>query len=107
MTTLTGAVEGSTFVITVSLTDEAGNAVVPKTGTWSLIDLKGNIINSRENVAISPLAASYDVVLSGDDLPAKTLRLLIQATYDSDKGADLNLRDEIAFNVTDLVGVAI
>jgi len=108
-TTLTTiATEESTYIITASFIDEDDNTVVPKSATWSLTDTSGTVINSRQNVVISSLAASVDIVLSGDDLIVdnnrNTTRILtIKAVYDSNSGSDLPLNDEIYFNIENLV----
>ena len=107
-TLTTQAVEESTFVVTAAFTDEDAVAVVPKTAVWTLSDKDGTVINGRLDVTISPLAASVDIVLSGDDLAiadGKTRKLTIKATYDSDAGTDLPLNDELSFQIQRLVGV--
>ena len=64
----THAKERGTYVVTVAFTDEDGNAEDIKTLVWTLTDLDGNIINSRENVNVATPGASEDIVLSGADL---------------------------------------
>lgn len=107
----TRAIEESTFVVSVSFFDEGGDAVVPNSATWSLLDLDGNIINNRDGVTIIPLASTVSIVLSGDDLAINPLdqqnqwrRLLVDAVYDSDLGLGLPLADELQFKVSNLVG---
>jgi len=102
--------EESTLIITVSFLDEDENAITPKTGTWTLSDKRGTIINLREDVAISNLSTSINIVLSGDDLiitdstgVARVLTLKI--TYDSSYGNDLSLNQEATFSLEDLVNV--
>jgi len=62
-------------------------------------------------VAISPLAATVNIVLTGADLAMlgeldnRKRLLLVEATYSSSLGAGLNLREEIEFVVRALVGV--
>ncbi len=105
------AVEQSTYVIPVAFFDENGDAVVPTAATWTLTTEYGVVINSRSDVAISPLAATVNIVLTGADLAMlgeldnRTRLLLVEATYNSSLGAGLNLRDEIEFSVRPLVGV--
>lgn len=110
-TLTTKATEESTYVITAAFTDEDGSAVTPKDGTvWSLYDRGGNVINSRQDVAIVA-ATSVDIVLSGDDLQITGVsddgvrKLTIEGTYDSSLGSDLPLNDECTFSIEDLVGV--
>lgn len=111
MTDLADALEESTYVITVPFVDEDGAAVVPTSATWTLSDDRGNIINSRENVAIV-VAASVDIVLSGADLALQgsddsgNRRFTVKATYNSGLGSGLKLNKEVSFDVTDLVNVS-
>lgn len=107
----TKAVEGSTFVITAAFTDEDGVTAAPSSITWTLTDAAGNVINSREDVAVATPASSIDIVLSGNDLPGvnaaeNELRLVIEAVYSSDAGSDLPLVDEVAFRVASLPGIS-
>lgn len=100
------AVEQSTFVVTVSFTDETGAAVTPNAGlTWTLTDRHGTVINSRSAVSITP-GESVEIVLSGNDLDfdgADALRLLtVQGTYNSDAGNNLPLKEEVEFVVRGL-----
>jgi len=111
-TILTGkngiANEQSTFIVTVNFLDSAGEAVVPSSATWTLTNERSAIINEREEEVISPLAASVDIVLSGDDLKYSegTKRIvLVEAIYDSDEGNDLPLRDQVQFTIANLVAI--
>lgn len=100
------AVDGSTYVVTVSCFDENGDPVVPNTFAWSLLDDDGNVINDRSSVAETP-SASISIVLSGADLlysDGDKRRLSIDATYDSTLGNDLPLKDEITIAIADIVG---
>jgi hypothetical protein len=104
------AVEKSTYIVTMSFKDENDDAVVPASGTWTLTDGDGSVINSREDVALSGLAAEMSVALSGDDLTlsagfsgnAERRIFTVQATYNSDMGAGLPLRDQLEFPVYNL-----
>ena len=109
-TLTTSAVERSTFVITAAFTDHAGAAVVPTAMAWTLTDGSGAVVNSRSAVAISPLASTVSIVLSGLDLalpsagdPMRTLTL--QGTYDSSLGNGLPLKDEVRFAIVGLEAV--
>lgn len=108
MTTLsTHAVDGSTYVVTASFTDEAGDSVVPNALTWSLRDGTGTIVNSRDAVSITP-AASVTIVLQGDDLlyaDGATRYLTIEGDYDSTNGSGLPINAEVKISVDNLVGV--
>jgi putative intracellular protease/amidase len=105
----TEAVEQSSYVITLGFLDAAGNLVTPDSASWTLSTAAGTVINGREEVTISPLAATVTIVLSGADLalvvgdnaPARRL-LTVEATYSSDEGAALPLRDEYEFAVRHL-----
>lgn len=104
-TLTTQAVERSTFAITAAFTDEAGAAVVPDTGlSWTLTDVVGNVVNSREDVTISP-AASVSIVLHGADLQIgdafrDNRRLVtITGTYDSSLGSNLEIVDWVQFEI--------
>jgi hypothetical protein len=108
----TTAEEESTYLISAAFTDENDVAVVPDTITWTLTDADGNVINSREDVSVSSPAASVDIVLSGDDLGLQAgetgdvVRILtIEATYDSDAGDDLPLKDKATFIIKNLEAV--
>ncbi len=107
----TEAVEKSTYVVPVTFRDENGTSVAPTAATWTLTSEYGAVINSRSDVAISPLAATVNIVLTGADLAMlgeldnRTRLLLVEATYNSSLGTGLNLRDEIEFSVRPLVGV--
>lgn len=91
---------GGTAVITIDFYDEDGNAVTPNTATWTLRKAKtGEIINSREDVSISPLDTSVDVVLSGSDLVEGRSRLYADWTYDSAAGNDLPGRSICEFKI--------
>jgi Cu/Ag efflux protein CusF len=105
------ATEESTYIITCDFEDEDGNAIPPKTMTWTLSDADGNIINEKEDVEVTDPQASQDVTLKGDDLQAVDnddfLRVFtVKATYDSeDYGNDLPFNGEIAFTLEDLVNI--
>lgn len=108
VTLTTSATERSTFPIAVTFRDENGDTMTPNAGlTWSLYDTAGNVINSREDVSITP-AATVTIVLSGADLAltqsANAWRhLIVEGTFDSDIGSGLPIRDEIRFKIVNLV----
>lgn len=101
--------EESTYVVGATFTDEDGDSAVPSSITWTLTDAAGNVINSRENVSITP-AASINIVLSGDDLAIGTngtsRRVTIKATYNSSLGSGLPLTGECYFSIADLLNVS-
>ena len=104
----TAAVELGTYCVTAAFTDENDDAVVPSSINWSLIDLNGKIINSRNEVSIGAPASSIDIVLSGDDLEIRASErkldkvhrlVLVEAVFDSDLGSDLPLNDQCQFPI--------
>ena len=105
--------ERSTYVITVAFKDEDGQDVVPTSAVWTLTDEDGTVINSRQDVAISPLAASVDVVLTGADLAVDTgfagtaqeRIFTVKAVYTSSLGSGLTLTGACKFNVENLIAV--
>jgi hypothetical protein len=102
--------EESTYVLSVSFADENGDPVTPNAGlTWSLTDLTGNVINAREDVALTP-ATSVTIVLSDADLAlpdrSDPLRVVtLEGTYNSSLGNNLPLKDEARFKIRNLVKV--
>ncbi len=110
VTLSTNAAEESTYVITASFTDETGSTVVPGSVTWTLSTDKGTIVNSRNGVTATA-ATSITVVLQGDDLAilgreSNHRIFTLQATYDSDAGSDLPLKEEVHFSITPLVMIS-
>lgn len=105
------AVEQSTYIVTATFRDEDGAAVIPLTAAWTLTNEYGVVVNSRQDVAIAPIASTINVVLTGADLAMlgemDTGRrlVLVEATYNSSLGAGLHLREEIEFELRPLVGV--
>lgn len=103
------AVEKSTYAIEVEFKNEDGEYTTPNELTWSLTDGDGNVINSRNQFAVTPFS-SGEFVLTGNDLliqdseasPAER-RFLIEGTYDSTRGNNLPIREECVFYVRDLI----
>ena len=101
------AVDGSTYKITMNFTDTNGDAVAPKTLTWSLLDSDEAIVNDRDAVVESVMASTMVVVLSGDDITvsagfsglSEDRWFTIAGTYDSDLGTDKPLTDFLRFPV--------
>jgi hypothetical protein len=108
-TILGDAIEKSTFVITVAFTDSNGVAVIPNQVLWTLTNQNGDLVNSREDVSVTP-ASTVNIVVSGDDLAMEgygSRRILtILAVYDSEYGENLPLRARAVFNIDDLVAVS-
>lgn len=105
----TSAVEESTYIILVSFRDEEGQPVVPQTVKWTLATEDRVVINGREDVDITTLAATVPIVLTGADLvyePEGDRYLLVEAIYNSAKYGDgLHLKEEFRFKIRDLKNV--
>ena len=101
--------EEGTCVITTEFEDEDSNPVIPTAITWTLTDDEGNVVNSRENIAVGVPAASIDILLYADDVQIGVFgtvrRLLVQATYDSVLGSNLPLKGECYFTIENLTKV--
>lgn len=99
------------MVVDIEFKDHDDNLVTPVTATWTLSDVDGVIVNSRENVTISSLATSVSLVLSGDDLAVSDALgvdriFTLKATYNSSLGNGLTLNEEEPFTVKNLVNVS-
>ena len=102
------AVEGSTYVVTFTFSDEDGNDVTPKTLLWTLTDVMGEVINSRLDVSETPTSNVVKIVLSGNDLVLSNdtddrIYLQVNGTYDSANGSDLPFVDEATIKVENVV----
>lgn len=104
------AVERSTYVVTLSFTDEDANAAAPDELKWTLTTLSGVVVNGRADVIVTP-AATVTIVLKGDDLQildwqddGKRL-LTVEGTYTSDAGTGLPINEEYEFTVRPLTAV--
>lgn len=110
MQVLTAAAnEQSVYWVTVAFYDEDDNAMAPDEATWTLTDLEGNVINSREDVEISEPSTSETIELSGDDLAVEgndiVQRLLtIEGTYTSvNYGASKPFKFQIKFPIEPVI----
>lgn len=102
------ATDRSTFVVELQFRDSNGSAVAPTSAVWSLRDSKGNIVNARDQVAISSPAATSYVITQGDDNAAAVDRyriLTVEAQYDSTLGSGLPLNAEFRYRIIDLEGI--
>lgn len=105
--------EKGSYGIQVSFLDSAGDSVAPKTLAWSLVDLAGNVINSRKDVAVASPGSSEIVSLRGNDLAIITASnrqeqriLIVSGTYDDiNLGADAPFYGEIRFVVDNQTNV--
>lgn len=108
--------EKSTAVFTVTLKDEDGVAIQPADITslkYSLSDTDGAIINNLNQQEILSPENPQEITLKGDDLQilsgesGNVLRVLtILATYNSDLGSNIPLKDECRFWVDNLAAVS-
>lgn len=109
-TTTKIAKENGTYIVNYAFTDDAGGPVIPNHAYWTLTDNDGNIINSREQVEISTMASSGQVVLSGDDLAIQTgetgdyvrREWTIEYDYDNTLGTDWPGKDVLQFPLENL-----
>lgn len=105
----TAANEQSVYWITVGFLDEDNNAMAPDVATWTLTDLKGNIINAREDVSIVTPETSEVLELSGNDLKVDgndiVERLVtIEGTYTSvNYGASKPFKIQIKFPIEPII----
>ena len=95
--------------IVVAFTDDDDIAVTPTTITWTLTDISGSIINSRENVNVATPAAEIDVVLEGadvdyDDGEERVLTLKVVGNVNA--GNSKTWYDEVRFQIEDLLNVS-
>jgi len=102
--------ELSTYVVTAVFRDEDDVLVCPVTLAWSLKDLSGAAVNSREDVAITP-ASTVAVVLSGDDLAVDGYFsgrrvLTFEGTYNSTLANGVPINASCIFDVDRLSGAA-
>jgi hypothetical protein len=102
--------EEGTLKVDITFTDEEDTTHELNTLTsvnWQLSDMSGNVINERSFA--NGLITSSPVMLTGDDLAIgsdgiyRTFALKI--VYDSTNGTDLNSKEEIKFEITDLISV--
>jgi hypothetical protein len=94
----------SSAVVKIVLKDESGYATVPVSVQWTLTRSDGvTIINSRQNVSVTPTAATR-ILMSAADLAVfaddDNLRLVkISATYNSTDGNNLPWETTVSFYV--------
>ena len=109
----TTAPERGTFGILCTFTDEDGDALTPDTLTWTLTDVDGLVVNSRQDIEVSSISSATTIVLSGADLAVtdasdrgRKRRFAIEGTYDSDLGNDMPLTGECEFTIDAYAGVS-
>lgn len=103
--------EKSSAVFTVDFVNELGAPVTPNSAMWTLHTEIGTVINSRQDVTITPLASSVEIVLNNDDLQlvgdddSGYRYLLVEAEYDSPSQSGLKLNEQARFQINDFAGV--
>ncbi len=86
----------------------------PSTLAWTLTDLFGNVINSRDSVAITTPQATETITIQGLDLDfygddekdadEVDRRLIVRGVYDSSRGSDLALVEYAEFTIINVPG---
>ena len=102
------AIDGGTYAVSYSSTDENGASVIPDTIKWSLYNERDEIVNGREDIVITPPTASGNIVLQGDDLRfsgGRKRTVVIKATYTGQLGTGLPVNDSATFYIDDLPGI--
>lgn len=101
----TPANEQSVYWVTIGFLDEDNNAMAPDVATWTLTDLEGNIINSKEDEPITTPDTEETLEFSGDDLAVDgndiVQRLItLEGTYTSvNYGASKPFKFQIQFPI--------
>lgn len=103
------AIRKSTYIINFIPKDENGDVITPDSVTYTLMDKHETVINSLEDVVVTP-DTSMDVILSGDDLDFQAsekgtyeaLRhFTVTAQYDSSLEDNVPLIDTATFYIID------
>jgi hypothetical protein len=102
------AVEESSYFITVAFKDEDSVSFTPNNAYWTLTNVAGAVINARNEIEVTSLADSIDILLSGDDLAlsegSDMQRIFtIEGTYDSDGGNNLPFKEQATFLIKNLI----
>jgi hypothetical protein len=107
----TEANEQGTAFVTFSFTDEDGVSKSPTSIKWTLTDVFGNVINSREQVAVAVPASSVTITLSGKDLSILSNEVraekvdryvIIEVVYNSTLGSGLPATEQGMFPLNNL-----
>ena len=108
------AYEGGFYPVTVTFTDEGGNAETPNDNTiyWTLTDGDGTVINDRDNELIAS-GASVTIALENDDLAIQTgetaavvkRHLVVKWEYNSALGNNKKGRGEAIFPLRNLTRI--
>lgn len=101
------ALDQSTIGIVIAFLDDDDQPVTPLSAWWSLTDKHGNIINSRLDVAITPLSTTATIVPTEDDLKysegAKRVFTVEYRYNSSTLGNNLLARDFCEFTIVNVV----
>ncbi|KKM69812.1 hypothetical protein LCGC14_1447050 [marine sediment metagenome] len=107
------AVETSNITIIATFKDEDKTIIdVSDLGsiTWSLTDLDNNVVNSRENIAITtanPLTLTLEgndlIIMAGENSSPVDRAVTFITTYDSSYGSNIPLKEEVRFKLRNRV----
>lgn len=98
-------IEGGTTEIECRLRGTNGEPINSKAInniTWTLIDENREIVNGNEEICEN-IDNPVKIILSGDDLPAGKLTLIVNVDYNSTLESGLSLTDSITFYVQDII----
>jgi hypothetical protein len=102
------APELGSYPIQVQVFDSNDSTIIPDSATWSLFDKRGNIINARENIIVTPEAIT-NILLSGNDLKIGSFGfdrfLLFEFTYTSTFGAGIPDNEKLFFQIEERRGL--
>ena len=91
---------GGTAVFDITITDEDQEPTIPTSLSYTVKDSTGDIVDFRDNVPMTGLAASMVLTLTGDDLPAgQELTVYFSGMYTSTLGENVALKGRFTFEV--------
>lgn len=105
----TVANEQSSYWIIIDFFDDDGTNMSTTTLSWTLTDLEGNIINSREDVNVAGPSYQETIELSGNDLAVDGNDIIqrimtLEGTYESNTyGSDKPFKFQIKFPVEPVI----
>lgn len=102
------ASEFGSYPVTINILDSNGNSVIPDTANWSLFDKRGNVVNSRLNVVVTP-GTDTNILLQDNDLKIGSFGvdrfLLFEYTYTSTFGAGIPDNEKLFFQIEERRGL--